>query len=258
MCTVTFIEGSDRRLCVGHNRDELRSRGKALPPQTWEAGTVRIVAPRDRDAGGTWVAANDAGLCVALLNYYQGDAKKAQQPVRSRGAVVLDLAQCRSLPEVEQRLAAMHQEVLEHTRPFLLGVVQAAQGDRGAQALEVLWDGGDLRVAQLALPAVLVSALWHREVTERARRAELSDLEAAVRSNDGSARKSSILKWFSSHDTSRSPRAVCMHRLLAQTVSHTWIEVGSEAVTVEYRDGSPCKSKAFVAAGLALAGPSGR
>jgi len=253
MCTVTFLEGRNGRLCIGHNRDELRSRGKALAPEIWEDAGTRIVAPRDSDAGGTWVAANDAGLCVAVLNNYQGDASRAQKPCRSRGAVVLDLARCRSLAEVDKELHQVGKETLVHTRPFLLGAAQVARGDRRAEALQVLWDGAHLHLEPLPLPAVLVSAIWHRDRTAIARREELPDLEAALRHADGSERKQEILKWFSSHDKQRSPRAVCMHRLLAQTVSHTWIEVDSDAVTVEYREGPPCKSKGFVSMRLSLA-----
>lgn len=241
MCTAALIAHADGRLSLGVNRDELRSRGRALPPAIWQLDGVAVVSPRDSDAGGTWVAANDRGLSLVLLNHYQGRQGAAQTPLRSRGAVVVDLASSTSLQEARARIEALRGDLLAHTRPFVLGAAIAASGDRPAQALAALWDGCALHLSSLALPAVLVSALWHRAATETARRVELPDLQRAAAQGPSTQRTAQIQAWFSSHERTRSPRSVCMHRLLAQTVSHTWIDIDHAAVSMSYHDASPCR-----------------
>src|SRR2546426_10462095 len=57
----------------------------ADPPAVLD-GTPMIVAPRDRQAGGTWLGASGTGLIVALSNRRGRTAPSA----RSRGQLVLD------------------------------------------------------------------------------------------------------------------------------------------------------------------------
>ncbi|MBI4909752.1 MAG: hypothetical protein HY820_39405, partial [Acidobacteria bacterium] len=50
------------------NRDEKKTRRKALPPVVNTRQGVRYIAPADGDHGGTWIAVNDRGLTLCLLN----------------------------------------------------------------------------------------------------------------------------------------------------------------------------------------------
>lgn len=64
-------------------------------------GTVRLVAPRDDVAGGTWWAVSESGLFVGITNR----AGAAPDPTRrSRGLLVLDMAREDSLEGAERRL----------------------------------------------------------------------------------------------------------------------------------------------------------
>ena len=66
MCTVSWLpEPGGFTLCF--NRDERRTRGAALPPESRRAGGRAFLAPYDSDHGGTWLAVNDAGLALGLL-----------------------------------------------------------------------------------------------------------------------------------------------------------------------------------------------
>jgi uncharacterized protein with NRDE domain len=67
------------------NRDEWFER-PSLPPAVLE-GERRIVAPRDEEAGGTWIGYNDAGVFVAITNRWV-DTDLAGE--RSRGQLVRD------------------------------------------------------------------------------------------------------------------------------------------------------------------------
>ncbi|HRC86033.1 MAG TPA: NRDE family protein, partial [Thermoanaerobaculia bacterium] len=73
MCTVSWFWTAEGYQLFG-NRDESRSRRQALPPRRAEQDGVAYLAPVDADAGGTWIAANELGVTLTLLNFYQADA----------------------------------------------------------------------------------------------------------------------------------------------------------------------------------------
>ena len=72
MCTVTWLErdGCYDLFC---SRDELRTRGAALAPRLHPTAGGRFLAPVDSDGGGTWIAVNDRGVGLCLLNDYDAD-----------------------------------------------------------------------------------------------------------------------------------------------------------------------------------------
>jgi hypothetical protein len=100
MCTVTWVHRKDgyELLC---NRDERRTRAKALPPAIRTQDGVRFIAPIDGDFGGTWIATNEFGLSVCLLN---GPRAAGDQPRLSRGLLVLKLISASSPEEVNNRI----------------------------------------------------------------------------------------------------------------------------------------------------------
>lgn len=87
MCTLILawqvFEGVP--VVAAANRDELLDR-PSRPPAVVE-DELRIVAPRDEEAGGTWIGYNEAGVFVAVTNRWV-DADLAGE--RSRGLLVRD------------------------------------------------------------------------------------------------------------------------------------------------------------------------
>lgn len=161
MCTLTFTDRVDadahvradrfnRSYRLYFNRDELRSRGPEIPPS--EARTesgVRYIAPTDSDAGGTWIAVNEYGLTVALLNGYVESKGPALESYTSRGALVRSLADLRSVTSLWSRLSPSS---LRAFRPAV--VVAVAPGEWPMMAR---WDGRDVVTdvrAERRLPVV--------------------------------------------------------------------------------------------------------
>ena len=68
------------------NRDEKRIRVAALPPEVFAYGNRRAIYPREPN-GGTWLAANDAGLCLALVNWHTIKREPDGEP-ESRGRII--------------------------------------------------------------------------------------------------------------------------------------------------------------------------
>jgi len=92
MCTVTFIPSKEKIFLVS-NRDEKNWRLPAIPPQSYDFSSGKIYFPKDADEGGSWFAVHENGNILVLLN--GGFKNHIPQPKyeRSRGLVMLDLAQ---------------------------------------------------------------------------------------------------------------------------------------------------------------------
>src|SRR3989449_9506142 len=86
MCTLIAFWRSvpGYGIVIGMNRDESSMR-PADPPAVLD-GTPMTVAPRDRQAGGTWLGGSGAGLVVAPSNRRGRTSPSA----RSRGQPRLD------------------------------------------------------------------------------------------------------------------------------------------------------------------------
>src|SRR4030095_5515312 len=88
MCTVSFLPtAAGFRLAM--NRDEKRTRVAALPPDVFAHGRRRAVYPREPN-DGTWVAVNDAGLCLALINWHR-IKRESEGKIESRGFIIPQL-----------------------------------------------------------------------------------------------------------------------------------------------------------------------
>ncbi len=66
------------RIRIACNRDELRTRPSALPPQVRQFGGHQAILPIDPVSDGTWISVNDAGVVATLLNTYTGPAEASR------------------------------------------------------------------------------------------------------------------------------------------------------------------------------------
>ncbi|MBZ5574796.1 MAG: NRDE family protein, partial [Acidobacteriia bacterium] len=95
MCTLTVVTGSDTyRMAM--NRDEKIARGAGVTPEMQEFDRTRAIYPNDGD-GGTWIAANECGIALALLNWNDIAPPGKTVKTRSRGRVIPALIDSRSL-----------------------------------------------------------------------------------------------------------------------------------------------------------------
>jgi hypothetical protein len=69
MCLLIVLRGRSAAhpLLVAGNRDERTDR-PASPPGLWVGQQRRVLSPRDRRAGGTWLGVNDRGVVAGLTN----------------------------------------------------------------------------------------------------------------------------------------------------------------------------------------------
>ncbi|GAA0508320.1 Transport and Golgi organisation 2 [Halorubrum aquaticum] len=107
MCTLTLAWRAfpDVPVALAANRDE--SLERASEPPTVRGAERRFLAPRDAEAGGTWIGVNDAGVVVAVTNRWLERDRKGE---RSRGLLVED---CLREPSAEAAVRAVEREVAD-------------------------------------------------------------------------------------------------------------------------------------------------
>lgn len=86
MCILLIAHETDPEypLIVAANRDELYDRPAS--PAHWWPDAPRVLAGRDRKAGGTWLGVSREGSFAALTNHWGGETMPADAP--SRGLLV--------------------------------------------------------------------------------------------------------------------------------------------------------------------------
>lgn len=223
MCTTTWFFTEDGYELF-FNRDELRTRSRALAPRRFTAGNLAAAAPVDGDAGGTWLAANEHGLTVALLNRYQDSADPTTADRRrSRGLLVRDLA---AVPSVDGAVDGLQGLDLSIYAPFTLILLAP-----GGRAVTLFWNGSRLSVPRDATAPLASSG--HEPLTVPSSRRELWSRISTVD-------REACLQFHTSHEPERGPQSPCMHRYDARTVSLTHVVVESGSIRMFYADGPPC------------------
>jgi hypothetical protein len=229
MCTFSFIPKSGGFL-VGMNRDEQRSRTMALPPAVQRCGDLSALYPSE-PGGGTWIGLNEAGLCVALINWYSRP-QYCGTPAFSRGAIIPQLLAFSSLEETERTLHALPSERLNPFRLFVIGqssqeVREYRSQESGMERVDHPWTTGH----------------WFSSGHDEA---SATTTRGAVCRKASGVPDAGTLPWLeslhASHDPERGADSVCMHRGDAVTVSLTLLEITGNSACMRYHSGSPCRS----------------
>lgn len=224
MCTVTWWKRSTE-FDFFFNRDESRSRLPGVEPVVSSVQGVRLVAPKDGAAGGTWIFGNEYGLVAGILNRYDvDDAVASRSGTRiSRGLLLLSLAASKSVEALDQRLRGMD---LSPYRHFLIVGL-----DLHCPARQWNWNGRFLEVTgdvEKRLP-VTTSSFDPEEVMQTRK-----ELFATVM---GAAQRPSVDLFRRFHETEiegRPEYSVCMEREDAITVSFSHLTVTRDEVRFRY------------------------
>jgi uncharacterized protein with NRDE domain len=276
VCTLVFAWQvfTDAPVVAAANRDELFDRPSASPDVIDES--PRVLAPRDEEAGGTWIGYNEHGVSVAITNRWTGREARpegaprnrergAERPAsrevdrsdtrqegasgdgetansrRSRGLLVRDALRQSS---AEDATRLVERELDERAYDGFNLVL----ADENA-ALLVEWDGETRGVRNFdpgVHVVVNVGADGDYAIPES--RAEAGEAQAqnagkvatALRPEPGET----STKWLdrAADVVSDHEYGVCVHRDRFGTRSSSLIEIGHEASRYRYADGPPCET----------------
>ena len=244
MCTLTFVPTEDGYL-VGMNRDELLTRRVALPPKRFQRSGMEMVYPSE-PSGGTWIACNDRGNLLALLNWNARESPRLGEKRKTRGLVIPELIGEPDLPAADSHFQQMN---LDGLFPFRLVLVFRKE----KVVNEWRWDGTAKQFLRLSwarkhwFSSSLSDSLAEKE---RGRACE------AVAGETVAGSSSWLRRLHRSHVPRPGPFSVCVHRQDAATVSYTEVRCGASQISMDYLDGNPClKGRFDETASVALKNP---
>ena len=257
MCTLTALPGellepdpaAARVLRIVFNRDERRHRLPGLPPRIVAAGHRRALMPIDGDAGGSWIAVNDAGLVVALLNLTAPSdeptpGRTAQVPRRSRGHIVPALAAGGSIDDARRIMEATDVGAYEPFRAVAL---------HRQHWFEARWTGHRFQTQRgpIGRPLIWTSSSLGDETVSGPRRALFDRVFADPPIS------ADVQDAFHHHTWDDRPEvSVRMSRSDAQTVSITTIDLTATGAHMDYEPIASADA-GKVSASLQLADASG-
>jgi hypothetical protein len=225
MCTVTFVPRNDG-FFVAMNRDERIARPSASPPALFGQGLLESIYPLDSE-GGTWIAANRAGVAFALLNW--NDTQILHQKNRTRGSLIPALLSSTSDHAAESALCRLD---LDGVLPFrLVGIFPAEK-----TVMEWRWDQRSIQrdIHRWILRQWCSSSLSDETATRK------QVLEQKLRECHADS-VTWLRQLHSSHDNSRPLFSHCVHRPEVETVSYTELICLSRGVECNYLACSPCR-----------------
>jgi hypothetical protein len=228
MCTVSFLP-MRQGFMLAMNRDEQVSRPRALAPRRHWTGVRASLYPSET-GGGTWVGANDAGLTLALINWYAKPQRDSASCV-SRGIIIPHLLAADDLAGVTAMFADLP---LPKINPFRLIAVSV----RERMVREWRWDGKTLTCKRFA---------WKRQhwFSSGYDEALANKLRATVvrKAAKASLTPAGLRKLHQSHLPAQGPFSICMHRPDAKTVSYTEVVATRTGAAMRYLSGPPCTKK---------------
>ena len=249
MCTATIVKPTKSSalhagfrhagswlMRIVFNRDESRHRPPATPPEYRDYKGCTCMMPIDPVSDGTWIAANQHGVIIFLLNHYpramstEDSATNHPQETTSisRGTISPQLIHAKS---VEQAYWILNDFEVSEYASFRLVAVDART------LLEYTHGEGNPAIHRddnPAFPRLYVSSGLGDILVEGPRR----DLfEETFREDDDPI---VLQRRFQRHAWPNAPHlSVCMRRQDARTVSQTIVDLHSDGVDMFYRPDAP-------------------
>jgi hypothetical protein len=230
MCTLTLVT-DNQTYSIAMNRDEKITRIAGLPLKIYEFDGARVIYPSD-GSGGTWIAINEYGIALALLNWNDVAALGiVLTKTRRRGQVIPALIGSRSLPDLHE---AVHVSKFEGMPPFrLVGVFSSEQ-----RIWEWRWDSRQL--SSQVHP--WISRHWFSSSLSDARAETLRGADCQrARSEPDSGSVPWLRRLHASHAGGPGPFSLCVHRDDVRTLSYSEVTVTPGRIEMAHFRGSPCE-----------------
>ena len=229
MCTVTFLPRR-KGYYLGMNRDEKRTRPKGLPPALRTVNHRTVIYPSE-PGGGTWIALNNRGVSLALINWYSVTARAKDNPI-SRGMIIPPLCSAETTERVNSGLASLP---LHQINPFrLIGVFPGSQ-----EIIEWRWDLNQLiQKCHRWRSQQWISSGFDEPTAQKVRSKTFRQAQAQ--------KSAGTISWLRrlhrSHSPQKGPFSTCMHRDDAVTVSYTELCFTHGRASMRHTRGAPCSN----------------
>ena len=223
MCTVTLVPLEYGDFIFTSNRDEQVGR-TALPPQFYTEDGIKLLYPKDKKAGGTWVALSENDRLVCLLNgAYEGHVPTGNYKC-SRGIIVKEILKADYVKQAIQDID------LEGVEPFTLITLDWSFL---TICIELIWDGvkKDIRVLSQK-PKIWSSSTLYSKPIQQERR----DWFANFLSENELPTQEAILNFHLNENLGTKETSIKMKRSYVETTSVTSITKIDDFVYMYYQD----------------------
>lgn len=225
MCTVTFYPISKTDFVLSSNRDESPNR-ETLAPDLYvhTEEKIRLMYPKDKVAGGTWIGGSERQRMLSLMNGGFVAHKRKESYRLSRGIIVTKLLEVKS---VKDFLDSFDFNGIE---PFTIVLFDYQPKP---QLLQIVWDEEKLHVEELDLkPRIWSSSPLYTPEMHQLREtwfAEFLKETKLIRPSD---------IWQFHHDAGNGDREVSLQieRGYVRTKSITQLSMSSMGVELTYHD----------------------
>lgn len=222
MCTVTFIPKGKTNFILTSNRDEAPGR-ETLPPDSYKEEGVKLLYPKDKVAGGTWIGISDKKRVACIMNGGFVPHERKACYGRSRGLIVKDLL---IADDLQKYLETYDFSEIE---PFTVLIVS---WQKEMQLLEVVWDGLVLH------PAIkpLKPQIWSSSPLYSPQMKTLREQWFSAIGSDPDVDAEKILDFHFHGGEGDSVNNLVMDRGFVKTKSITQVLRKNGQVTMEYHD----------------------
>ncbi len=241
MCTLIAIHRDvpGAPLLVAANRDEYFDRPATGPDFLTHANGTRILAPRDLQAGGTWLGLNEEGVFAALTNRPTTTPDRTR---RSRGLLVMDAL---GYATAAKAASAFESLCSDQYNPFNLFIADVND------AFTVVCNAGPVRVTTLEPGAHVVGNAEPNDIEHEKTQRTLDGARALV-GQSGEAALDGLADLCRSHEgndsADRGPLgATCVHTDVYGTRSAMLLRLEDDPANSRfsnskfyYADGAPC------------------
>ena len=222
MCTVSIVPLGKNNFVLTSNRDEAPNR-VSLAPQIFTENDVKLLYPKDVEAGGTWIGVGENKRAVCLLNGAKEGYDITKKFERSRGLVVKDFLTTTNLQ------AAFNSYNLEGVAPFTMVIID---WNLDLSFFELLWDGQNKIWHTLPLePKVWSSSTLYNKQMKEIRKHWFDTF--TLKNNLTAA---SLLKFHKTAGLDNNIFGVIMDRGPVKTTSITQVKLDNHVVEMYYED----------------------
>lgn len=221
MCTVTFIPSGDSFFLTS-NRDEQITRLIAVAPKKYWHNNICLLYPKDSDAGGTWISANEKGESGVLLN---GGIKPHERKPNYRHSRGLLLQLTLSNPDPALFLSQYDCSDIE---PFTIVLFA------GGKLTEYIWDGEQKYIKELDTQLRYIWSsvtLYPPDIIEKRK-----NWFAEWTSGNPTPSQEEIINFHSSTGDGDLENDLVINRNTLHTVSITSIALNHSSVKMDYTD----------------------
>lgn len=227
MCTITFIPKGQKstEFIFTSNRDEASNR-PTIPPKIYKENGVVLLYPKDKVAGGTWIAASNQKKLICLMN----GAKKAHQRKKnyqkSRGVVLKDLLTAENFKNAVENY---HFEGIE---PFTIIYIEWQEK---LKLRQLIWNGDEVEL----LPLEVKPQIWSASMTYTlAMKKERHQWFEAFMAENKIEQLTAEELWEFHHEAGKNDRnnGFIIDRGILKTTSITQIQQKNTLLKMKYED----------------------